>query len=67
LIAERIRAEVEATPAAYEQASIHFTISIGVAEWKSAENELLKDLISRSDKALYDAKNRGRNLVSVAD
>ncbi|MBF0209393.1 MAG: diguanylate cyclase [Desulfamplus sp.] len=67
LTAERIRAAVETTPAVYEQAAIHFTVSIGLAQWKIAEKETLKDLINRSDIALYNAKNRGRNLVSVEE
>ncbi|MDQ7831158.1 MAG: diguanylate cyclase [Desulfovibrionaceae bacterium] len=65
LIAERIRAEVEKSPALYEQKTILFTVSIGVAQWRLAENETVDDFISRSDKALYEAKNCGRNQVKV--
>jgi len=65
VIAERIRAEVEKLPALYEQKTISFTVSIGVVQWRLAENETVDDFISRSDKALYEAKNCGRNQVKV--
>ena len=41
------------------------TLSIGVAQLK--ENETTDSLISRADKALYLAKNNGRNQTVVAD
>ncbi|MYL85378.1 diguanylate cyclase [Desulfovibrio aerotolerans] len=65
LIAERIREEVERSPALYEQMVISFTVSIGVAQWQLEKKETVNDFISRNDKALYEAKQRGRNQVVV--
>lgn len=42
--------------------SIKFTISLGVAK-NSIENESLDDLLKKADKALYKAKELGRNRV----
>ena len=39
------------------------TVSIGLACYRP--NESLEELIDRSDKALYYAKNNGRNLVAT--
>lgn len=59
-LAERIRKKIEETPCA----GIHFTISIGVAEYSS--NESIDDLIQRVDAVLYAAKDAGRNCVKLA-
>ena len=41
---------------------INFTVSIGVTAVKNIDNSL-DDIIKRADKALYQAKNQGRNRV----
>jgi diguanylate cyclase (GGDEF)-like protein len=61
--AERIRAAVEAAPASYQGASVAVTVSIGLAQWVSQEDSL-DDLLNRSDQALYQAKELGRNRVA---
>jgi len=63
-IAERLRAQVELTPAMYEQQSIAYTISIGVAVMDDTLDGF-DGLIKRADEALYAAKRRGRNQVAV--
>ena len=57
--AERIRRAIETgfTPAL----PFHLTISIGLAQYK--DNDTLESLIDRADKALYHAKQTGRNKV----
>lgn len=62
-IAERVRAAVEESPAVYEQETIAFTVSIGVSQWILETQERVDEFICRCDKALYEAKDRGRNQV----
>lgn len=44
--------------------TVHVTVSIGMAQWH--EGETLDDVMRRADRALYDAKERGRNRVVTA-
>jgi diguanylate cyclase (GGDEF)-like protein len=45
-------------------ADLRITTSVGIAHYQAAES--LTDLIERADKALYIAKERGRNRIEVA-
>jgi diguanylate cyclase (GGDEF)-like protein len=63
-IAERVRSAVEGSPVLFLQTSISVTVSIGVSEWRG-ESDTLDDLLGRGDKALYAAKNAGRNRLAV--
>jgi two-component system, cell cycle response regulator len=70
VVAERIRSRMETTPLPCGDASICVTASIGIAGMDTAEgNELLSPaaLIERADRALYAAKNGGRNRVEMWD
>ncbi|GGE91022.1 hypothetical protein GCM10008020_39980 [Massilia psychrophila] len=62
LVANRLRALVEATPVLVEGELIGFTVSAGVAAMDDAISGL-DGLIKRADQALYAAKARGRNRV----
>lgn len=66
LIAQRLRQAVEEYPFKQEeiQPNKQLTVSIGVASFPEDGNEK-PDLISSADKALYIAKDGGRNKVSV--
>ncbi|MFZ3171395.1 MAG: diguanylate cyclase [Carboxydocellales bacterium] len=68
-LAERIRQRVEEVDfVTNEGAQIPLTVSIGVAEYypKNSKSYLSSDdMINRADKALYQAKNSGRNKVVV--
>jgi diguanylate cyclase (GGDEF)-like protein len=66
-LADDLRAEVEREPARLppSQAPLHVTLSLGVAALpEDADNELR--LLEAADRALYDAKRRGRNRVARA-
>ncbi|MDR2181816.1 MAG: sensor domain-containing diguanylate cyclase [Treponema sp.] len=60
-LAERIRESIEKNPCVYGNLRITCTVSIGVAE--SAPDCSITGLIDLADKALYQAKESGRNRV----
>lgn len=65
-VAERIREQVAAKPfVTRENTAIAVTTSVGVASISPA-GDAARDLMKRADRALYEAKNGGRNRV-VAD
>jgi diguanylate cyclase (GGDEF)-like protein len=65
VLAERWRCAVEdVTYKGPEEQAICVTISIGVAAYQEAF-ETPDDLVAAADKALYRAKEKGRNLVEV--
>jgi diguanylate cyclase (GGDEF)-like protein len=63
VVAERIRTAVEAL-LPIERGPEKVTISVGVAEHERGKTAT--DLVERADKALYAAKQRGRNRVELA-
>ena len=65
VIAERIRSNVESGRGAGEASLPAATVSLGVAALGAGENEA--DLLARADRALYQAKNAGRNRVILAE
>lgn len=65
-LAERIRKSVEQTPADYAGQMLPITISIGIACFDSQDSHL-DQVIQRADKALYQAKNQGRNRCVFID
>jgi two-component system cell cycle response regulator len=62
IFAERIRAAVDQSEFPYKNDFIHFTISIGVTMY---DGENVEEFIENADKALYRAKENGRNQVVV--
>ncbi len=62
-IAERIRSRVDADVIRHGAASIHASISLGIAQARDADS--VDDLIARADAALYAAKIAGRNCVML--
>ena len=62
LVAERLRGLVESSPLRLEKgAQIKMSISLGLSLWR--EGETLNNLIERADRAMYTAKQGGRNRV----
>lgn len=64
IFAERLRKQVAETPAQHGERSIPVTISIGVTEIKPLDVSA-GDALTRADRALYRAKECGRNRVTV--
>lgn len=65
-IASRYRKRVEAFEFPGQTEPLHVTVSIGVAQYDSSRDFDKKDLIERADKALYRAKESGRNRVAAS-
>jgi diguanylate cyclase (GGDEF)-like protein len=63
VIAERIRARVEAHPFAYDGERYSLTVSLGVAVTPGGEARTTQEMIRAADQALYRAKSDGRNCV----
>ena len=63
-VAQKIRQQVERTPCHIDDIDIFITISIGGSAYKKEDNSL-NEIILRADKALYLAKENGRNRVEV--
>jgi diguanylate cyclase (GGDEF)-like protein len=61
-VAERIRQAVESLEVLYDDMPIHFTVSIGVAEFDPSLGDW-EAMMRRADAAMYLAKERGRNMV----
>lgn len=61
-IAERLRQRVAAHPM---PGAGHITISLGVAHWPGSDDDL-NAVLKQADKALYEAKRRGRNRTVLA-
>jgi diguanylate cyclase (GGDEF)-like protein len=64
-VAERIRTAVQTRCHTVGEEVVELTVSIGAAEYLGAD-EALESLIERADRAMYTAKDSGRNMV-VAD
>ncbi len=62
-IAERLRKAIEDGFAISEEHRIHFTVSIGVAVLDEKKTVSAVTLLNNADKALYNAKESGRNCV----
>lgn len=62
-IAERVRQAVEALTVFTDKGKIQVTISCGVCTFD--EHETISSFYQRADEAMYDAKEYGRNCVSV--
>ncbi len=62
--AERIRKTIEAQPFTLDDRSIRVTISIGIAFFPEHGKDLTS-LVARADRALYRAKETGRNRVCI--
>ena len=65
MLAERIRKAIETAAVNHEADDINITVSLGIAELNQDEQNA--SFFSRADKALYQAKNSGKNKFCIAD
>ena len=63
MLAEKVRARLEANPTRFESTVIRSTASIGLSGTTPTEKLTFDTLYNDADKALYLAKQRGRNRV----
>src|SRR5690606_19230976 len=65
-VADRLRSDIEHSPAGVASRTVAATVSIGVAAATASMREFA-DLMRAADHALYDAKHAGRNRVAAAE
>ncbi|MBT4518993.1 MAG: GGDEF domain-containing protein, partial [Halieaceae bacterium] len=63
LLAERLRQSISDLIVSRDQSSFKLTASLGVAQSTESDRSI-DDIMVRADRALYDAKEQGRNRVS---
>lgn len=63
-VADRLREKVALSPMRIDGTEVGITVSCGVARWQSGE--ALEHFVGRADRALYEAKNAGRNTCQFA-
>ncbi|CAG0974452.1 partial Response regulator PleD, partial [Anaerolineales bacterium] len=67
-LAERIRLAIAALCVPTENGDVSVTLSIGIVEMRHGpKNDSAEDMIRRADKAMYAAKQSGRNLTLIGD
>lgn len=64
-LAERIRTRIKNENFCFDGQQIALTVSIGIAE-VNLEDQNIEQVLGRADKALYQSKGTGRDLVSIA-
>jgi two-component system, cell cycle response regulator len=64
-LAERIRLQVEQNQVEWEAQPLSVTITIGIATWPMDLISNPEEMVSFADRALYGAKDKGRNRVAA--
>ncbi|GGC11975.1 GGDEF domain-containing protein [Oxalicibacterium flavum] len=64
VIAEKLRTRIATHDFALQGSDLLLTTSLGIAEY--AQRESPSDFFSRADRALYQAKEKGRNRIAVS-
>lgn len=62
---ESLRNQVQSLPLRFKNKQINITISIGATLFN--ESDELLDAFERADKALYEAKSSGRNMINIVE
>ena len=63
LVSQRIVESVSASPVCWQSVRVPLSISVGVGQYGADANP--EDITNRSDRALYSAKQSGKNTVCV--
>lgn len=63
VVAEKLRKTIELSPFNFKKEPVQITISFGISQF--SENESPEEVFSRADKALYKAKELGRNQSQI--
>jgi diguanylate cyclase (GGDEF)-like protein len=61
LLAQKICNAVERSVIVFNDITIHITVSIGIAKLSDEKN--IDELLEKSDQAMYQAKEAGRNRI----
>lgn len=64
VLAERIRKTIASLKLTHDKHRLHITVSLGVSEYRSGQTA--DNCIAEADKALYKAKQAGKNRVATA-
>ena len=64
IAANRIK-QIFAEESSKRKASKFVSLSIGISAFKSSETKFFKELVTRSDKAMYKSKKSGGNQISI--
>jgi diguanylate cyclase (GGDEF)-like protein len=64
-VAERIRRKIENTNFSHKNKKLPVTITFGLSVYQNTDDSIDKS-IKRADKALYEGKNQGKNIVVAA-
>jgi diguanylate cyclase (GGDEF)-like protein len=64
VVAQRILEEIDGSPYRNEEFTIHSTVSIGLSQYRTSEEDV-QLVLKRADLALYEAKRLGRNRVEL--
>ena len=64
-LGERLRRLVETTRVPWSTLHLSVSMSVGVATWPMAQVSVSEELITIADRALYVAKERGRNQIAA--
>lgn len=63
IVAEKLRKKIEESPFNFKKEPVQITVSFGISE--IVEGESIDEVFNRADKALYKAKESGRNQVQI--
>ena len=66
IFAERLIKTIKKKPGIYNGTKLVVTISVGICKYTSVTSSIEK-IVKRADKALYLAKQNGRNQVCIAE